>query len=137
MTRTLLSAASVLLRGEERAHSGDIGGSKASQPGSATRSPPLTVWEILHAADIDPAPRRSGPTWREFLATQAESIIAADHFHIDPVVAAGADRRHHARGETRECELGADRHARQPASVLNISPYDDGQMPLNTWLAKI
>ena len=28
---------------------------------------PSTVWEILHAAGIDPAPRRSGPTWRQFL----------------------------------------------------------------------
>ncbi|MET7906671.1 integrase, partial [Streptomyces sp. NPDC005355] len=26
-----------------------------------------TVWTILNAAGIDPAPRRSGPTWREFL----------------------------------------------------------------------
>jgi putative transposase len=42
-----------------------------------------TVWEILHAARIDPAPRRAGPTWREFLTTQAESIIAADFLHID------------------------------------------------------
>ncbi|WP_432045468.1 integrase core domain-containing protein [Streptomyces asiaticus] len=42
-----------------------------------------TVWEILHAAGIDPAPRRAGPTWREFLTTQAEGIIAADFFHID------------------------------------------------------
>ena len=25
---------------------------------------PSTVWEILRAAGIDPAPRRSGPTWR-------------------------------------------------------------------------
>ena len=30
-----------------------------------------TVWEILTAADIDPAPRRGGPTWREFLTAQA------------------------------------------------------------------
>ena len=28
---------------------------------------PSTVWEILRAAGIDPAPRRSGPTWRQFL----------------------------------------------------------------------
>ncbi|MFI0771944.1 integrase core domain-containing protein [Streptomyces sp. NPDC021218] len=42
-----------------------------------------TVWEILNAAGIDPAPRRSGPTWREFLTAQAEGIIAADFFHID------------------------------------------------------
>jgi putative transposase len=27
-----------------------------------------TVWEILRAAGIDPAPRRAGPSWREFLA---------------------------------------------------------------------
>ena len=32
---------------------------------------PSTVWEILRAAGIDPAPRWSGPTWRQFLAAQA------------------------------------------------------------------
>ncbi|HET9080015.1 MAG TPA: hypothetical protein VFO01_05815 [Trebonia sp.] len=26
-----------------------------------------TVWEILHAAGIEPAPRRAGPTWRQIL----------------------------------------------------------------------
>ena len=36
------------------------------------------MWEILHAAGIDPAPRRAGPTWREFLATQAHAIIDCD-----------------------------------------------------------
>jgi putative transposase len=44
-----------------------------------------TVWEILTAAGIDPAPRRGGPTWREFLTTQAEGIIACDFVHIDLV----------------------------------------------------
>jgi transposase InsO family protein len=42
-----------------------------------------TVWEILHAAGIDPAPRRTGPTWREFLTAQTEGIIAVDFFHLD------------------------------------------------------
>ncbi|WP_461090021.1 transposase family protein, partial [Streptomyces incanus] len=42
-----------------------------------------TVWEILHAAGIDPAPRRTGPSWREFLTHQAEGIVAADFFHLD------------------------------------------------------
>ncbi|MEV7862979.1 integrase core domain-containing protein [Streptomyces hirsutus] len=42
-----------------------------------------TVWEILNAAGVDPAPRRSGPTWRELLTAQAEGIIAADFFHLD------------------------------------------------------
>ncbi|MFI6359291.1 integrase core domain-containing protein [Streptomyces sp. NPDC050743] len=44
-----------------------------------------TVWQILHAAGIGPAPRRSGPSWREFLTIQAEGIIAADFFHVDTV----------------------------------------------------
>jgi transposase InsO family protein len=42
-----------------------------------------TVWEILKAAGVDPAPRRTGPTWREFLTAQAEGIISADFFHLD------------------------------------------------------
>ena len=44
---------------------------------------PSTLWEILTAAGLDPAPRRTGPSWREFLTTQAEGIIAADFFHVD------------------------------------------------------
>jgi transposase len=44
-----------------------------------------TVWQILHAAGLDPAPRRTGPSWREFLTAQAEGIIAADFFHLDTV----------------------------------------------------
>ncbi|MBB4921953.1 helix-turn-helix domain-containing protein [Kitasatospora kifunensis] len=44
-----------------------------------------TVWEILTAAGIDPAPRRGGPTWREFLTAQAEGVIACDFVHIDLV----------------------------------------------------
>ncbi|GAA3485085.1 hypothetical protein GCM10018966_096170 [Streptomyces yanii] len=46
---------------------------------------PSTVWGILHAAGIGPAPRRTGPSRREFLSTQAEGIIAADFFHVDTV----------------------------------------------------
>jgi len=39
---------------------------------------PSTVQEILRAAGIDPAPRRSGPTWRQFLHAQAAGILAVD-----------------------------------------------------------
>jgi putative transposase len=42
-----------------------------------------TVWEILTAAGLDPAPRRSGPTWREFLTAHAQGVIACDLVHID------------------------------------------------------
>jgi hypothetical protein len=44
-----------------------------------------TVWNIPHAAGITPAPRRSGPTRREFLAAQADTIIACDFLHIDTI----------------------------------------------------
>ena len=42
-----------------------------------------TVWEILKADGIDPAPRRTGPTWRQFLRSQAEAILACDFFTVD------------------------------------------------------
>ncbi|EFL27542.1 LOW QUALITY PROTEIN: integrase, partial [Streptomyces himastatinicus ATCC 53653] len=42
-----------------------------------------TVWKILMAAGGDSAPRRAGPTWREFLTSQAEAIIVCDFLHID------------------------------------------------------
>ena len=44
-----------------------------------------TVWKILKAAGIDPAPQRSGPTWRQFLAAQAHTILAIDFAHVDTV----------------------------------------------------
>ncbi|MEY9893539.1 putative transposase [Catenulispora sp. MAP12-49] len=44
-----------------------------------------TVWEILHAAGVDPAPRRSGPTWKQFLTTQAHGILAIDFVHVDTI----------------------------------------------------
>jgi transposase InsO family protein len=47
---------------------------------------PSTVWQILKDAGIDPAPRRSGQTWRAFLAGQATTILAADFFHVDTVL---------------------------------------------------
>jgi putative transposase len=45
-----------------------------------------TVWKILKSAGIDPAPLRSGPTWRQFLAAQAHAILAVDVAHVDTVL---------------------------------------------------
>ena len=43
-----------------------------------------TVWQILKISDIDPAPlRRTGPTWQQFLRSQAEAILACDFFTAD------------------------------------------------------
>ena len=47
---------------------------------------PSTVWSILKRAGIDPAPRRSGPSWRQFLAAQAHGILATDFFCVDTVL---------------------------------------------------
>lgn len=46
---------------------------------------PSTVWEILKRAGIDPAPRRDGPGWAEFLRSQAQGILALDFFTADPL----------------------------------------------------
>ncbi|MEQ4718016.1 integrase core domain-containing protein [Nonomuraea sp. B19D2] len=45
-----------------------------------------TVWLLLKKAGIDPTPRRTGPTWNEFLRAQAEGILACDFFHCDTVL---------------------------------------------------
>jgi putative transposase len=44
-----------------------------------------TVWKILHNAGVDPAPRRSGPTWKQFLTAQAHMILSCDFFTVDTV----------------------------------------------------
>jgi hypothetical protein len=44
----------------------------------------LPVWEILKAAGVDPAPSRdTGPTWAEFLRSQAEALLACDFVVVD------------------------------------------------------
>src|SRR5215475_5442204 len=45
-----------------------------------------TVWQILHDAGIDPAPRRTGPTRKQFLTAQVRGILAADFVHVDTVL---------------------------------------------------
>ena len=37
-----------------------------------------TVWKILRSAGLDPSPRRTGPSWAEFLQAQAHGILACD-----------------------------------------------------------
>ena len=42
-----------------------------------------TVRKVLRAAQVGPAPRRSGPSWREFLQSQAKSMLAVDFLTVD------------------------------------------------------
>ena len=44
-----------------------------------------TVRTILLRHGLDPAPRRSGPTWSEFLRSQAAGILACDFFTIETI----------------------------------------------------
>ncbi len=42
-----------------------------------------TVKKVLRAAGLEPAPRRDGPSWSEFLRAQAHGIWACDFFTIE------------------------------------------------------
>ena len=44
-----------------------------------------TVRAILRRAGLDPAPRRGGPTWAEFLRSQAAGIWATDFFTVETI----------------------------------------------------
>jgi len=47
---------------------------------------PSSVWTILGRHGVDPSPLRSGPTWAEFLSSQASSMLACDFFSVDTVL---------------------------------------------------
>jgi len=44
-----------------------------------------TVRTILLRAGLDLAPRRAGPTWAEFLRSQAAGILATDFFTVETI----------------------------------------------------
>src|SRR6266536_2568904 len=44
-----------------------------------------SVRRLLAHAKLEPAPRRAGPSWREFLRAQAASIVACDFFTVESV----------------------------------------------------
>ncbi len=49
------------------------------------RVSPTSIRRLLAHAKLEPAPRRSGPSWREFLRAQAASIVASDFFTVETV----------------------------------------------------
>ena len=50
------------------------------------RLAPSSVWAILRRRGIEPTPRRSGPTWAEFMRAQAATMLACDFFTVDTVL---------------------------------------------------
>lgn len=79
-----------------------------------------TVWRILTAAGLDPAPRRTGPTWREFLTAQARGILACDLFHVETV------------SLTRLYGFFVVEHATRRVRILGVTAY-----PTGDWLAQL
>ncbi len=51
---------------------------------------PSSVWAILKRLDAEPSPRRSGPTWTEFLTAQAKGLIAATSSASTPCCSTGS-----------------------------------------------
>jgi transposase InsO family protein len=49
------------------------------------RVSPSTVRRLLLAAGLTPAPRRNGPSWREFLRQQAATVLACDFFTVETI----------------------------------------------------
>jgi putative transposase len=92
------------------------------------RIAPSTAWEILHAAGIDPAPQRSGPSWHQFLNTQAHDIVAADFLHLKTValkrryalvfIEHGTRRLHRAGVTAHPTAHRTVQQARKPAMTL-------------------
>ena len=74
-----------------------------------------TVWEILRASGIDPARRRTGPTWSQFLHSQAESILACDFFTVDLL------------DGTQAYVLAVIEHATRRISILGLTLHPTGE----------
>ena len=74
-----------------------------------------TVWEILRASGIDPAARRTGPTWSQFLRSQAEAILACDFFTADLL------------DGTQAYVLAVIEHATRRTHILGVTLHPTGQ----------
>jgi hypothetical protein len=89
-----------------------------------------TVWTILKIAGIDPAPTRSGPSWRQFLTAQAHAILALDLAHVDTVPPApplrpGGDRARPAPRTPRRDHRPSHRRLGDPVGFQNsVHPAD-------------
>jgi len=83
--------------------------------GLGVRVSASTVWEILKKAGIDPAPRRTGPTWSLFLRSQAEAILACDFFTADLL------------DGTQAYVLAVIEHASRRIRILGVTSHPTGR----------
>ena len=87
--------------------------------GLGIRVAPSTVWQILIAAGIPPAPRRTGPTWQQFLRGQADAILATDFFTVDLL------------NGTTAYVLAVIEHATRRIRILGVTAH-----PNNVWVTQ-
>ncbi|MGW6403361.1 integrase core domain-containing protein [Streptomyces sp. NPDC055134] len=78
-----------------------------------------TVWEILTAEGIDPAPDRAGTTWADFLRSQADALLACDF--IKTVTLTGR----------RQYSLAVIEHATRRVRILDTTAH-----PTAAWLTQ-
>jgi putative transposase len=74
-----------------------------------------TVWEILRVSGNAPAPRLTGPTWSQFLRSQADAILACDFFTVDLL------------DGTCAYVLVVIEHATRRVRILGATPHPTGQ----------
>jgi transposase len=74
-----------------------------------------TVWEILRTSGIEPARRRTGPTWSQFLRSQADAILACDFFIADLL------------DGTQAYVLTAIEHATRRIRILGVTLHPTGE----------
>jgi transposase InsO family protein len=80
---------------------------------------PSTVWQILRDAGINPAPRRDGPGWAEFLRSQAQGILALDFFIADLI------------NGTKVHVLAVIEHSSRRIRVLGVTEH-----PVQSWVVQ-
>jgi putative transposase len=78
-----------------------------------------TVWEILKAEGIDPAPDRSATTWADFLRSQADALLACDF--IETVTLTGQ----------RQYMLAVIEHTTRRIRILGTTAH-----PTATWVTQ-
>ncbi len=106
-----------------------------------------TVRTILLRHGLDPAPRRAGPTWTEFLRSPASGILATDCFTVETIRLKAiyvlffielSTRRVHLAGVTARTRLGvghpASQEPRHPRAAFGCSvpPSRPGRQVLGT-----